>query len=92
MPKPVWQTNRPDKIPALQPETFYSTAKAAERYGYISDRGGWPKVPRVLSRGSSGPTVTILRRRLSIEGDLPAVATNSTRWDDELTQAVRNYQ
>ena len=83
---------RTDKIPALQPETFYSTAKAAERYASIADRGGWLKVPRALSRSSSGPAVAILRQRLSIEGDLPAAAANSTRWDDEVTQAVRNYQ
>lgn len=83
---------RTDKIPALQPETFYATAKAAERYAAISDAGGWPKVPGTLSRGATGPAVAVLRKRLAIEGDLPQAAAASNRWDDELTRAVRNYQ
>ncbi|MCC2099259.1 MAG: L,D-transpeptidase family protein [Hyphomicrobiales bacterium] len=83
---------RTDKIPALEPETFYATAKAAERYASIADRGGWPKIPRALRRGSSGSAVAVLRQRLAIEGELPAAASNSTHWDDQLTQAVRNYQ
>jgi len=80
------------RIPALEPETFYATAKAAERYAAIADQGGWPRVPRRLRRGSSGPAVAILRRRLAIEGELPEAAANATHWDDQLTRAVRNYQ
>ena len=30
--------------PALQPETFFTTSKASERYAAIVDAGGWPKV------------------------------------------------
>jgi L,D-transpeptidase YcbB len=83
---------RTDKIPSLQPETFYATAKAAERYAAIADQGGWPKVPRTLSRGASGPAVAILRKRLAAEGELPASAVHSSQWDEALTKAVRNYQ
>ncbi len=50
------------------------------------------QIARPISRGASGPAVAVLRQRLAIEGDLPKTSTGSTRWDDELTRAVRNYQ
>ncbi|MGE3645824.1 MAG: murein L,D-transpeptidase [Beijerinckiaceae bacterium] len=83
---------RTDAVPNLQPETFYATAKAAERYAAIADAGGWPKITKPLQPGASGPAVAALRKRLSLEGDLPASAADSTRWDAELTKAVRNFQ
>ena len=79
-------------MPALEPETFFATAKAAERYAAIADAGGWPIIPKTLRRGRSGPTVALLRKRLSLEGELPPEAANSTHWDNGLTKAIRNYQ
>ncbi|HUO55582.1 MAG TPA: murein L,D-transpeptidase, partial [Rhodoblastus sp.] len=59
-----------DPTPVLQPETFFTTAKASERYAAIVDAGGWPVVPSELKPGAKGPAVAILRRRLTVEGDL----------------------
>lgn len=83
---------RTDAMPNLQPETFFATAKAAERYAAIADAGGWPKIARPLARGASGPGVAVLRQRLAIEGDLPQQQTGSAVWDETLTRAVRSYQ
>lgn len=83
---------RTDSIPTLQPDTFYATAKASERYAAIADAGGWPKIARPIRRGASGPAVEVLRKRLALEGELPATASTGTVWDEQLTDAVRNYQ
>ena len=58
-----------DPTPVLQPETFFATSKASERYATIADSGGWPKVGVALHPGSKGPAVAALRRRLAAEDD-----------------------
>ena len=47
-----------DPTPVLQPETFFTTAKASERYAAIVDAGGWPVVPAALSPGAKGAPVS----------------------------------
>ncbi len=81
-----------DPTPVLQPETFFTTAKASERYAAIADSGGWPVVPGDLRPGARGPAVEILRRRLAIEGDLVGAEANGTRWTPALTAAVKRFQ
>jgi murein L,D-transpeptidase YcbB/YkuD len=85
-----------DPTPTLQPDTFFATAKASERYAAISDAGGWPRIAAPLKEGAKGPEVTILRRRLAAEGDLDAAkaADNqaSAVWDDDDTAAVEHFQ
>lgn len=79
-----------DPTPVLQPETFFTTAKASERYAAIVDAGGWPKVGVALKPGSKGPAVVALRRRLAVEQELADAASPS--WDAALTQAVKFFQ
>ena len=81
-----------DPTPVLQPETFFTTAKASERYAAIADAGGWPVVPGDLKPGARGPAVEILRRRLAVEGDLGGAEANGTRWTPALTAAVKRFQ
>jgi murein L,D-transpeptidase YcbB/YkuD len=80
-----------DPTPTFQPETFYATAKASERYAAIVDAGGWPTVGAPLQPGSKGPAVVALRRRLATEGDLLSTVNNPI-WDAALTQAVKRFQ
>jgi murein L,D-transpeptidase YcbB/YkuD len=80
-----------DPIPTLQPDTFFNTAKTSERYLAIVDAGGWPVVPTELHPGSTGKAVALLRRRLSIEGDL-ADRSSAENWDPALTAAVKHFQ
>ena len=79
-----------DPTPVLQPETFFTTAKASERYAAIVDAGGWPKVGVALKPGSKGPAVVALRRRLAAEQELADAASPS--WDAALTEAVKFFQ
>ncbi|WP_244441331.1 MULTISPECIES: L,D-transpeptidase family protein [Methylosinus] len=81
-----------DPTPALQPETFFTTSLASERYAAIADAGGWPKVGAALKPGSSGRAVAALRKRLAVEGDLPSAAAAGEGWDGALTQAVKHFQ
>jgi murein L,D-transpeptidase YcbB/YkuD len=85
-----------DPLPTLQPDTFFATAKASERYAAISDAGGWPTVPAPLKPGAKGPAVVTLRQRLAAEGDLdPTKAADTAAgaaWDDDVTRAVKHFQ
>jgi murein L,D-transpeptidase YcbB/YkuD len=81
-----------DPTPVLQPETFFTTAKASERYAAIVDAGGWPVVPGALSPGAKGPAVAALRRRLAIEGDIIGAEANGAAWTPALTAAVKRFQ
>lgn len=80
-----------DPTPVLQPETFFTTSKASERYAQIVDLGGWPKVGVSLRPGAKGPAVVALRRRLAAEDDTLGNTTKAA-WDAELTAAVKRFQ
>ena len=93
-PKAANETSLADTSePSLQPETFFTTAKASERYGAIAEAGGWPEITEPLKPGQSGKTVATLRTRLMIEGDLSgAPSAEPEKWSPEVTQAVRLFQ
>lgn len=80
-----------DPTPVLQPETFFTTSKASERYAQIVDLGGWPTVGVSLRPGAKGPAVATLRRRLAAEDDA-LTDTRKQSWDSELTAAVKRFQ
>ncbi|RFB79939.1 murein L,D-transpeptidase [Methylovirgula sp. 4M-Z18] len=80
-----------DPMPTLMPETFFATAKASDRYAAIADSGGWPVVDE-LAPGASGKAVAVLRKRLAIEGDLPANQGTGETWTPDLTAAVKRFQ
>jgi L,D-transpeptidase YcbB len=81
-----------DPHPTLQPDTFFATAKASERYSAIVDAGGWPTDIIAIGPGTKGPAVLKLRKRLAIEGDLRAGEAGALAWDKELTAAVKRFQ
>jgi murein L,D-transpeptidase YcbB/YkuD len=84
-----------DPNPTFQSNTFFTTAKASERYGAIADAGGWPTVPAALKAGAKGPAVAILRQRLAAEGDLEATKSAgpiAEQWDGDITAAVKHFQ
>jgi murein L,D-transpeptidase YcbB/YkuD len=80
-----------DPTPVLQPETFFTTSKASERYAQIVDLGGWPTVGVSLRPGAKGPAVAALRRRLAAEDDALS-DTRKQSWDPELAAAVKRFQ
>ena len=92
-PPPLETALSTDPEPTLQPDTFFHTAKASERYAAIVDAGGWPTDIVALRPGAKGPAVAELRRRLAIEGDLTAdVGAPNPVWDDWLTAGVKHFQ
>jgi murein L,D-transpeptidase YcbB/YkuD len=91
-PPPLETALSTDPTPTLQPNTFFATAKASERYGAIVDAGGWPTDIVALHPGAKGLEVTRLRKRLAIEGDLDAAHASGQGWDAELTAAVNRFQ
>lgn len=80
-----------DPEPTLLPNTFFTTAKASERYSAIVDAGGWPTDIAAIGPGTKGPAVAKLRKRLAIEGYLPAGAAGLA-WDPGLTAALKRFQ
>jgi murein L,D-transpeptidase YcbB/YkuD len=91
-PSPRESALSADPTPTLQPDTFFATAKASERYGAIADAGGWPTDIVALKPGAKGPAVANLRKRLAIEGDLDSARADLPDWDEELTAAVKRFQ
>ncbi len=81
-----------DPVPSFQPETFFATAKASEQYAAIADAGGWPVVPGPVVQGAKGKVVTLLRRRLAIEGDMDFAGAEGDNWDASVTAAVKQFQ
>jgi len=81
-----------DPTPSFQPETFFATAKASERYAQIVDAGGWPNVPGAVGPGSRGPAVAALRKRLAVEGDPLEAVPPGDVWDAQLAGAVKHFQ
>jgi L,D-transpeptidase YcbB len=81
-----------DPEPTLEPDTFFATAKASERYSAIVDAGGWPTDIVALGPGAKGASVANLRKRLAIEGDLEARQASGVAWDAGLTAAVKRFQ
>jgi L,D-transpeptidase YcbB len=81
-----------DPRPTLQPDTFFATAKASERYSAIVDAGGWPTEIAAIGPGTKGPAVAKLRKRLAIEGDLSGGEASGLAWDNGLTAGVKHFQ
>ena len=80
-------------LPTLQPETFFTTAKASEHYSAIVDAGGWPEIQGALKPGQAGKMVATLRTRLTIEGDLDgAPPADPQQWTPDLIAAVKRFQ
>lgn len=82
---------------ALAPTHFVYRGLLASlaRYRAIQQQGGWPPLPEgpVLAVDSSGPRVALLRRRLAIEGDLPAgTDTISEVFDSAVARGVQSFQ
>jgi L,D-transpeptidase YcbB len=68
--------------------------EALSRYVELARQGGWPQVPAgpTIKIGESDPRIPTIRRRLIIEGDLPADATGDETFDPVLAQGLFVFQ
>ena len=80
--------------PTLSPANIEPLKRAIARYQAIVAAGGWPTVPKVqMASGSSGEAVSILRKRLEIEGDLAGGSFfGDSSFDGAMEDAVRRFQ
>jgi L,D-transpeptidase YcbB len=80
--------------PTVSAATAQTTDQAIERYAAIVGRGGWPQVPAagVLRLGDRHPSVTELRARLAVSGDIDPHAAGNDIYDSYVEAAVRRFQ
>jgi murein L,D-transpeptidase YcbB/YkuD len=80
--------------PTVSAATAQTTEKAIDRYGDIVGRGGWPHVPSVnmLRLGDRHASVSVLRTRLTVSGDLDPNAAGNDVYDSYVEAAVRRFQ
>ncbi|QMU28458.1 L,D-transpeptidase family protein [Adhaeribacter radiodurans] len=76
-------------------EDYDRLRTALQQYRTIRNQGGWPKIENVknnLHRGESSAAVPLLRKRLLTPERLQINRPDSTRYDEELEKAVRDFQ
>jgi murein L,D-transpeptidase YcbB/YkuD len=79
--------------PILSTDTLSTTEQMVSRYRDIVARGGWGTVPNeALRLGSRSPSVTALRQRLILSGDLDPTAGSSDTFDSFVEAGVRRFQ
>jgi L,D-transpeptidase YcbB len=79
----------------LHAQRSVAYSEAIRRYREIAGAGGWETLAAgpAVRLGDEGPEVAALRRRLRVEGDLPAGgARDSARFDSAVDAAVRRAQ
>jgi murein L,D-transpeptidase YcbB/YkuD len=79
--------------PILSQPALTATEETIDRYRDIAARGGWGTVPSErLKLGARSPTVTALRQRLIMTGDLDPAAGSSPVYDSFVEAGVRRFQ
>ena len=82
---------------ALTPKTrlYTNLTKKMSEYRRIALSGQWPTIPVLpkLVRGQSNPSIPLIRKRLSLSGDLKeCVVSDSLVYDQCLVDAVKRFQ
>jgi murein L,D-transpeptidase YcbB/YkuD len=86
-----------ETIEKMKPDHFVyrGLRQALARFRQIAVSGGWPTIPAgpLLKPGATDPRISIVRRRLTATGELPAdlSSTNAT-YDATLETAVKKFQ
>jgi len=81
-------------LPTLSPSTVQTTEQAIQKYEGIVAQGGWQPVPPAdrLRLGKRHASVSALRKRLAIAGDLESTAGVTDVFDSYVEAAVRRFQ
>ena len=80
--------------PTVSAATAHTTEQAIDRYAAIVGSGGWPQVSAsgTLRLGDRHPSVTTLRTRLAVSGDIDPHAAGNDIYDSYVESAVRRFQ
>jgi L,D-transpeptidase YcbB len=80
--------------PTVSSATAHTTEQAVDKYADIVTRGGWPQVPNVnvLRLGDRHPSVSAMRARLAVSGDIDPNAVGNDIYDSYVEAAVRRFQ
>ncbi|MEL6436266.1 MAG: L,D-transpeptidase family protein, partial [Pseudomonadota bacterium] len=83
-----------NRLPILSPPTASYVEGAMVQYRNIIANGGWPRVNarQALKVGVRDQSVSELRRRLIISGDLPRRAGDSPTFDTFLDAGLKRFQ
>jgi len=75
-------------------EQYNRLRTALAKLRQIKQSGGWPILPTnaLLKRGMKDNRVIILRQRLKISGDLPYASAEAKLFDQELENAIEQFQ
>lgn len=89
-----WEANPPKGFPTLSPENLNALKAAIKRYADIVEGGGWPLVPEAsMQPGAMGASVSLLRERLRLSGDLRQDDGGfSEVYDGAVEKAVKRFQ
>lgn len=88
-----WEKNPPPGYPTLSPQNVGPTKAAIKKYEAIVASGGWETVPAVkMFYGETHFAVAVLKRRLTVSGELPAGGDESEYFGSDLDLAVKRFQ
>ncbi len=90
-----WEANPPKGFPTMSAHNLAAMGLAIKRYSEIVDRGGWAVLPdTTLQTTSSGPAVELLRKRLSLSGDMKDADDSmfGGGYDQRVERAVKRFQ
>ena len=75
-------------------ETYKLLKNQLEKYTAIAKKGGWPTIPVEVvkvKKGTSSPSIVLLKKRLQVTGDLQVADTSAT-FTDTLYNAIKNIE
>jgi murein L,D-transpeptidase YcbB/YkuD len=81
-------------VPFVSEASIAALQAAIQRYQGIVQSGGWPVITEkiTLRPGDTDQAIANIRRRLIIEGDLPAGSSISPVFDDEFLAGLARFQ
>jgi len=74
--------------------SYKALKEQLSKYYTIVKQGGWPQInsiKKTLKKGVSAPEIVVIKKRLQISNDMPAIDTSQV-FNDTLELAVKNFQ
>jgi murein L,D-transpeptidase YcbB/YkuD len=88
-----WEKNPPPGYPTLSSANIAPTKAAIKKYQEIVANGGWETVPAVkMFYGETHFAVAVLKRRLSVSGELASGGDDTENFGSDLDLAVKRFQ